>query len=409
MATKIDTVDARDRLRPRPEGEPYWARVAAGCQLGFRKMTSTSVGTWVAKYRGDDGTRKTKSLGEFEEMPKSQRYDAAMKAANAWFAHLGKGGSTEAVTVEDACARYVRHLRVTKPSKPLSAYVKARRKTTDIATVPAADDAEKRFRNYVLDNAKFAATDLQKVTPAMIGDWLARLRGRPTESGGKRGEKRTASCLNRDMTPFRAALNLACDDGLVTSDFAWRVKLRPLKDADRQRELYLDKTQRRALITGAEPDIARFLQGMSRLPLRPGALSTRTVAKFDKRRGLLAIGQDKNGKDRTLKLPASAVEFFAEAATGKLPGAPLLGRADGRPWDKDSWKGPIKAAVAAAKLPAETTAYTLRHSVISDLVHDGLDLLTVAQISGTSVRMIEKHYGHLRGDIAADALAKLAL
>lgn len=34
---------------------------------------------------------------------------------------------------------------------------------------------------------------------------------------------------------------------------------------------------------------------------------------------------------------------------------------------------------------------------------------TVAQISGTSVRMIEQHYGHLRGDVAADALAKLAL
>jgi hypothetical protein len=33
----------------------------------------------------------------------------------------------------------------------------------------------------------------------------------------------------------------------------------------------------------------------------------------------------------------------------------------------------------------------------------------VAQISGTSVRMIEKHYGHLRRDHAAAALAGLAL
>jgi hypothetical protein len=48
--------------------------------------------------------------------------------------------------------------------------------------------------------------------------------------------------------------------------------------------------------------------------------------------------------------------------------------------------------------------YTMRHSVISDLVHDGLDLLTVAQISGTSVAMIERHYGHLRGDVAAGRL-----
>jgi site-specific recombinase XerD len=56
-----------------------------------------------------------------------------------------------------------------------------------------------------------------------------------------------------------------------------------------------------------------------------------------------------------------------------------VSRADGKSWDKDAWKWPVKAA--AAKLPACTTTYTLRHSVISDLVHDGLDLLTVAQIS----------------------------
>jgi len=36
-------------------------------------------------------------------------------------------------------------------------------------------------------------------------------------------------------------------------------------------------------------------------------------------------------------------------------------------------------------------------------------LLIVAQISGTSTVMIEHHYGHLRGDVAAAALARLAL
>jgi hypothetical protein len=40
---------------------------------------------------------------------------------------------------------------------------------------------------------------------------------------------------------------------------------------------------------------------------------------------------------------------------------------------------------------------------------NGLDLLTVAQLSGTSVDMIEKHYGHHRADHAAKALAGLAL
>ena len=67
----------------------------------------------------------------------------------------------------------------------------------------------------------------------------------------------------------------------------------------------------------------------------------------------------------------------------------------------------IKAAAAAAGLSNAVTAYTLRHSVITDLVTNGLDLLTVAQLSGTSVAMIEKHYGHHREDHAANALAGL--
>ena len=70
---------------------------------------------------------------------------------------------------------------------------------------------------------------------------------------------------------------------------------------------------------------------------------------------------------------------------------------------------PIKTAAEAAGLTETITAYTIRHSVITDLVTNGLDLLTVAQISGTSVAMIEKHYGHYRADHAAKALSKLAL
>jgi hypothetical protein len=56
------------------------------------------------------------------------------------------------------------------------------------------------------------------------------------------------------------------------------------------------------------------------------------------------------------------------------------------------------------------TAYALRHSTITDLiVLHRLDTMTVAQISGTSLPMIEKHYGHLLHDHAANALAGLAL
>lgn len=89
-----------------------------------------------------------------------------------------------------------------------------------------------------------------------------------------------------------------------------------------------------------------------------------------------------------------------------MPTAPLLARADGSAWNKDAWKYPIKDAVIAAELPAAATAYALRHSTITDLIAlHRLDTLTVAQLSGASLLMIEKHYGHLLREHAAKALA----
>jgi len=386
---KIDTVKGREALAPRRD--PYWQRLTPGCYLGVRRMAAGSEGTWIARAVDETtGKKPTKPLGEFAELPGHQRYAAAKAAAEDWFTHLGKGGSAASTTVKDVCDRYVTHLKATKTAK-------------------AADDADKRFKAYVLNDARLASTEVGKLNPAIIEKWRKALQAKPTTSGGNRGQVRTPSTLNRDMSCFRAALNLAYLDGLLTSDFAWRAKMRPLKNVDKRRELYLDKDQRRKFVEAAAPDLALFLKGLSLLPLRPGALSHLTVASFDKRLGVLSIGKDKSGHDRNLKLPKKTSKFFEDASKDKLPGAPLLARADGQAWNKDAWKWPVKAAVEAGELPEGTTAYTLRHSTITDLVHGGLDLLTVGQISGTSVRMIEKNYGHLRGNVAADALAKLAL
>jgi integrase len=146
------------------------------------------------------------------------------------------------------------------------------------------------------------------------------------------------------------------------------------------------------------------------VPLRPGAIAALTVGSFDTRLSTLTIGKDKAGADRKITLPKGTAAFFSGLCKDREAAAPLLARAEGKAWDKDAWKGPIKDAVRAAKLPESTTAYALRHSAITDLLAlHKLDTLTVAQLSGTSLQMIEKHYGHLLRDHAANALAKLAL
>ncbi|MYN45923.1 tyrosine-type recombinase/integrase [Pseudoduganella sp. FT93W] len=388
MATKIDTVSSRDKLKPRRE--PYWHRVYKGCYLGYRKMAADSAGVWQARFSQEDGRKVTKSIGVLDDLPAHERFDKAINISREWFEHVGMGGATKAVTVLDACIDYASMVREKKGDKP-------------------ADDLMARYRRWV-EKDSIHKVELMKLTREHIKAFKRRLTAAPVKinKAGKMRE-RSKDSVNRDMATVRAALNYAKAEGKVTNDFAWSEGLKAYKNVSKRRELYLDRGQRRSFIEHAPDDLATFLRGLSMLPLRPGALAALKAGDFDARLSVLKIGQDKHGMDRKIKLPEATAVILKASAKNKLPTAPLFSRADGSAWNKDGWKWPIKKAATAATLPAGATAYTLRHSVISDLVHGGLDLLTVAQISGTSVAMIEKHYGHLRGEVAASALAKLAL
>lgn len=392
MASKdIHSVDARSKLKP--QREPYYVRIKEGCYLGYRKMTADTEGTWVARCRIEETGKQAKtSLGNFLAVAPSKRYDSALEVAQKWFDHLGMGGSTEVKTVKEACEAYVLHSKETKSQS-------------------AAKDIEARLTRRVY-STPIAKIELTKLNMHSVEAWRKKLAATPVVVNPYAEQKithpRSAAAINRDMTALRAALNYAREQGYVMSDVAWLKALKPLKGASKARDGYLDRQQRRDLIKHSPTDLAKFLTGLCLLPLRVGALASLQVSHFDKRLSVLTIGKDKHGKDRKITLPKDTAEFFKEQCANKLPSATIFMLADGRTWNKDLWKGPIKTAAAKAGLPANTTAYSLRHSTITDLVQV-LDLLTVAQISGTSVQMIQAHYGHLRHDRAAEALAGLAL
>ena len=106
-------------------------------------MTAGAGDSWLARARDDEaGVQQLyKPLGECLELADHLRFDVAAKAAHDWFDHLGRGGTARASTVFDACARKVRHLTAAKSKR-------------------AAKDAEARIKNYVLNHAKLAATEL---------------------------------------------------------------------------------------------------------------------------------------------------------------------------------------------------------------------------------------------------------
>jgi integrase len=378
---------------------PYWYRVSRGCSIGFRRRSPGVPGLWMARHH-DAAANKLlySSLGTLEHLMPAERFDEARRVADEWFRRVGGGADLTIRTVEDACRDYVRT-------------VKEDRERADGARV--AEEIEARFRRLVYPDS-IAKVVLSRLREKHVTAWRERLAKLPAAAGRTKTRRttktRSSSTINRDMTPLRAALNHACALGAVGSDIAWLKALKPTEGADGRREEYLTREQRKLMIEKSDDEIRPFLKALALLPLRPGAMARLTSGDYDERNKVLRVKVDKGHRPRDIKLPPVTAAFFDEIAKGRLPAAPLLRRYDGSAWDKDSWKKPIKTAVVAAGLPSSVSAYTLRHSTITDLVNDtDLSLLTVAQISGTSVAMIEKHYGKLRQDRAAVALATLSL
>jgi len=386
MALDLSKVGERERLKA--QREPHWQRLRAGCFLGFRPSKRGGKGTWIARvYDEDAGKYRLKALGDFGTLPGNEMFAAAKKEAERLAELVETGGEVRAnmETVADACREYAK----TRP------------------------EAGHRFRRYVYADP-IAKVKLDKLRRRHVKEWRERLEAQPAlvsrrKEGNATHRKRAASTVNRDMAVLRAALAKVLSPGAPNSEAAWQEALKAVPNANGRRTLYLDRSQRRKLVAKTDAEAAPFVRALCLLPLRPGALAALTAGDFDKRTSELTIGKDKTGKPRRIQLPAEAANLLEAQAKNKLPGAPLFMRANGKAWDKETWKHPIAAAVTAAKLPNEATAYTLRHSTITDLVSAGLPLLTIAQISGTSAEMIERHYGHLASDAAVKALGKLAL
>lgn len=371
MAVNLTSKSARAALKPRRE--PYWERVRIGLYLGFRR-SADGAGTWIGRQL-EPGT-KAYLLRSFGALP---GHPEALKALNAWGAGVDVGASHKATLVADVCRAYVAHQRTAK-------------------SLQNAADAAGRFRRLVYE-APIGRIALDKLRTSQLRAWL---EAQLDEDGDDEDLRRSKDSANRNLSAFKAALNLALRDRLVASDAGWKT-VTPFVKAGRRRERFLTRDERAQLLEACEPDLRAFATGLLLTAARPGELAACTVGDFDRRHGTLVLS-GKTGR-RIVALSTAARAFLAEQATGKTPAAPLLATTSGGAnWSKDGWKDRLKAAVRSAALPDDVVAYTLRHCAISELVMAGVDSLLVAKTAGTSIAMIEKHYAHLRHENTRERL-----
>lgn len=373
----IDKATVRNKLDPRRE--PYWgAPVERGLYVGFRRLAQG--GTWIARYRTDDGQRSL-SLGP---VTVENDYEAAKREARRWRKNVEAGVQTDRpLTVADVCRDYTAALKASGRER-------------------AATDARKRFDRIVYADP-IGKLRADKLAQRHLEAWMARM-----EAGEMTGRKRglpSKATFNRNLTSLKAALNRAVSRREIPQDRAieWRL-IKPHKDADGRRELYLDRTQRRALLDAMDGDLRALAECVALTGCRPGDPAAMLRKDWDSRTGSVTFRT--KTKSRTIRVSPAAKALLDSRAKGKLPAARMFTNG-GEPWTPQAWALPVKAAAAKAKLPPETVLYTLRHSWITDAAVGGMDLMTVAKLTGTSIEMIDKNYGHLVEGVAGDKLAKL--
>ena len=370
MSHEIHLSGTRNDLEPR--SEPYWGSpIGQGRYLGFR-MNKSEVGTWIARLRDDDGKQRYRSLGQ---ATKEFDHSQAKKKAEVWFKNKDAGISDEPPTITEACREYVTHLKADG------------REST-------SKDADMRFRRCVYKH-EIAKIKLNKLRTVALRDWRNQLRG-------------SKSSQNRNLSILKAALNLAVTHERVdpTVSQKWR-NVKPHKNADKSRDIYLDLKQRRTLLNACEGSIRDFVEAATLTGARPGELANARRSQFDARtRTMTFIG--KTGT-RKIQLSDAAVELFKQLAKSKTPKAHLFTRDDGLPWAHRKWAYPLKEAAEKAGLPEGVVTYSLRHSWISEALKMGMPTLEVARLTGTSLEMIEKHYGHLATKDVFDRLNKVAM
>jgi integrase len=368
-APEIHKASVRRSLPARRE--PYWSQIARGQHVGYRKIDAER-GSWLARI-WLDGKQVSYSLGLATE---SFGIDEARTAAAAWFALKTTGIRTdEVVTVADACRRYVEERKAAK-------------------SAACGHDADKRFERTVYDKA-FGKLPLGRIRAPQIKAWRDDL-----------GLSKASS--NRTLTALKAALNLAVRERNVVATQAreW-ADVKPLAAAHNRRDLFLDLTQRRALLKSCSGAVRDLIEASILTGARPGELVSAQRKAFDARTASLTL----TGKTGTRTVPVSveAVKLFKRLARKKAPGALLLTRDDGKPWSHSDWDQLVRAAATEAKLPPGVCLYTLRHSFITAALTAGMSTLDVAKLCGTSLPMIDKSYGHLVFSAARERLASVTL
>jgi integrase len=419
----VTTAAARSRLSP----GLHWRTIGPDVHLGYRK--GVRGGRWVVRWREDAGYRQ-ETIGPADD--------------------LLTADDVSTLSFHQACSIAARHVE----EKRAEAVVRAAGPVPTVrsAVVGYCDavearqaaegrhvlkDARSRLTKHVLSATAIADVELHVLRAEQIADWRE----------GLRDSDLTPTSIRRICNDFRAALNEAgraarsrlpagyaetVRDGFaVTTRDGGSYNPRPnviLPDADVR--LLLDAARAVDEEEGFEGDLFRIVLVLAATGARFSQVARMVVSDVQAAAGRVMVPTSRKGKStgkRTHVAVAVGPDVLAAlrpAMEGRKGHEPLLMRWGYKhvtriEWVKDArraWQPaelskPFRKIVERAGLPADVSAYALRHSSIVRGLSAGLPVRLVASLHDTSSEMIEKHYSawiaDALGEVAARAVVPL--
>jgi integrase len=390
------------RLKLKPNKNQYWRHIEEGLHLGYRRLKGRAGTWWVRHYVGAqqyhfEGIGAADDLSDADGRAILSFEQAQKIAREKMVKRVHSDGKSKPLTVADAMVSYLE-------------YLEAEKKT--------AHDARVRHEAFIAPTfGKLLVADLEadqiKAWHRGLAKKGARIRTRKGEAQRRRdlvddeAIRRRKSSANRNLTVLKAALNMAFNDGKVSSDKEWR-RVKPFKDVDIARIRYLNTEEARRLVNACGANFRPIVQAALLTGCRYGELSRLTVSDFNPDSETISIQTSKSGKSRHVVLNDDGVKFFRRICAGREDGQLLFTKASGAPWGKSHQKRQIDEACTHAKIKP-ITFHGLRHTWASIAVMNGVPLLVVAKNLGHSdTRMVEKHYGHLAPDYMKKAIKENA-
>jgi site-specific recombinase XerD len=379
MARKIRSGDLETRtarLKLAVRKKPYTVSIARGIRLAYRR--NQGGGVWsVLKSDGAGGSwlQRFALADDHEDANGStvltfwEATEVARKLARGDDA-IGEVEGGRPATVAEAIAAYERDLKARGGAK----------------------------KNASVLNFHLPPALMSKPVSLLTAREVRALRDSLLDKALKR------SSVNRFMTAFKACLTLAAeDDERITNRRAWKISA--LRDAANPRNVILTERQRREVVkagyaTGGDR-FGAFNETLAATGVRPVQARRLTVADLeadhpDGPRLMMPSSKKGRGRKRVerapVPIPAGLANRLKALVVGRANHEPLLVDDNDAGWKENGHQRPFAVAAAEAGLPKDATAYSLRHSFITQCLLKGIPVRLVAASVDSSTAMIEQTY-----------------